>query len=412
MYSIRSSANALWLAWHHPQGLPEGLAEQALHYSDHVHVPAQPQLLALEIGRSLRCFGGLEALQQQITDDLHALYGDIDQAIAPYPAAALLLSRHQPGSIITDVDTWLHVLKQLPIHALALDKTLNQALQGIGMRRVDELLKLPRSSLARRTGPALLAFLDALQGHQALALNRFQSRHSFRYETEFAQAIHSTELLQQPITKGLGSLLIWLRGRGLSIESLQLQLRHEKQPDTVLEIALLEPGRDMTQLLELCQLHLQQQRLIAPVTGLLLESRSCLPWSVEHRSTQTSIEPLLERLQARLGKEAVFGLRLHADHRPEQAWKAAPFMAPKAMTEARAATTAARRPIWLVPHPSSCADRISMPHRLERIETGWWDMRDVRRDYCDATNAQGQRLWVYQDLRARHQGWQVQGLFA
>lgn len=412
MYSIRSSANSLWLAWHHPQALPEGLAEQALHYSDHVHVPAQPQLLALEIGRSLRCFGGLESLQQQITNDLHALYGAIDQAIAPYPAAALLLSRHQPGSSITDADTWLNVLKQLPIQALALDKTLNQALQGIGMRRVGELLKLPRSSLARRTGPALLAFLDALQGHQVMALNRFHSRQSFRYETEFAQAIHSTNRLQQPITKGLSSLLIWLRGRGLSIESLQLQLCHEKQPNTVLDIGLLEPGRDMTQLLELCQLHLQQQRLIAPVTGLLLESRSCLPWSAEHRSTQTSIEPLLERLQARLGEKAVFGLQLHADHRPEQAWKAAPFTVPKAMTESRATATAARRPIWLVSRPSSCTARIPMPHRLERIETGWWDMRDVRRDYCDATNTKGQHLWVYQDLRAKDQGWQVQGLFA
>jgi protein ImuB len=35
----------------------------------------------------------------------------------------------------------------------------------------------------------------------------------------------------------------------------------------------------------------------------------------------------------------------------------------------------------------------------ERIESGWWDGGDTRRDYYVADTAAGQRLWLYRDLR-------------
>jgi protein ImuB len=52
---------------------------------------------------------------------------------------------------------------------------------------------------------------------------------------------------------------------------------------------------------------------------------------------------------------------------------------------------------------------LSLLHGPERIESGWWDGGDVRRDYYRASNRRGAMLWVYQDLRS--QAWYLQGVF-
>jgi protein ImuB len=45
----------------------------------------------------------------------------------------------------------------------------------------------------------------------------------------------------------------------------------------------------------------------------------------------------------------------------------------------------------------------------ERIESGWWDERDVGRDYYTVVSSFGQRLWVYKDRRSCD--WHLHGLF-
>jgi protein ImuB len=45
----------------------------------------------------------------------------------------------------------------------------------------------------------------------------------------------------------------------------------------------------------------------------------------------------------------------------------------------------------------------------ERIESGWWEGRDVRRDYFVARAPGGQTLWVFSEPRG---GWHVHGIFS
>ena len=50
----------------------------------------------------------------------------------------------------------------------------------------------------------------------------------------------------------------------------------------------------------------------------------------------------------------------------------------------------------------------------ERIESGWWDGNDVRRDYFVAESPSGERVWIYRDGRHGFGDgeWFVHGLFA
>jgi protein ImuB len=78
------------------------------------------------------------------------------------------------------------------------------------------------------------------------------------------------------------------------------------------------------------------------------------------------------------------------------------------------------RPAWLLAAPRALAARngrpwLDGPLELlagpERIESGWWDGRDVARDYFLARDGCGARFWVFRERRERG-GWYLHGVFA
>ena len=101
---------------------------------------------------------------------------------------------------------------------------------------------------------------------------------------------------------------------------------------------------------------------------------------------------LRERLRARLGSDAVYGLAPVADHRPEHCFRRVQGVAEPAPPSGFDPP----RPTWLLARPIPL--RGPAPRIIagpERIETGWWDGGDVQRDYYVLETAQGQRAWAF-----------------
>ena len=69
------------------------------------------------------------------------------------------------------------------------------------------------------------------------------------------------------------------------------------------------------------------------------------------------------------------------------------------------------RPTWLLPQPVPLHAHVRIVSGPERLESGWWDGDDVRRDYYVLETAQGQRAWAYADPGHRD-GWMLHGWFA
>jgi protein ImuB len=131
-----------------------------------------------------------------------------------------------------------------------------------------------------------------------------------------------------------------------------------------------------------------------------------------------------------LGEHAVVRMAPHAEHRPEQAAReiAATPCPPSAVARRKPArngqrTTAplpeAPRPVWLLAEPQPLAHLFeTKPWALrdgpERIESGWWDGADVRRDYFIAESPQGELMWIYRDHRYGIDDgeWFLHGVFA
>jgi protein ImuB len=85
-------------------------------------------------------------------------------------------------------------------------------------------------------------------------------------------------------------------------------------------------------------------------------------------------------------------------------------MTPQSQRQACAVRDGVQRPGWLLDEPQVLQDgqaRILMGP--ERIESGWWDGADVRRDYYLIETRTGQRGWAYRSVGEagplRLQGW-------
>ena len=78
------------------------------------------------------------------------------------------------------------------------------------------------------------------------------------------------------------------------------------------------------------------------------------------------------------------------------------------------------RPAWLLNRPHrlvthdgqpSYQGNLTLAAGPERIEAGWWDGEEVRRDYYVASNARGETFWIFREHRDP-ESWFLHGVFA
>jgi protein ImuB len=373
-----------------------------------------PQSLVVEVARSLRLFGGAEALLERVAREVCALGYGARCCLAPTPGGALVLAACGIEEVIPDDDALRAALSRLPLAALDLDARSRADLRRMGLRRVEELLRLPRSGLAERLGLAQVQRLERLLGEVPDPRRRFEPPAHYRGRIELPAELLQVDALVFPCRR-------LLSGRQGGVQRLQWCLHHgDEIEETRFILGTARPERDPGRWLDLLRERLERLRLPAPVRALVLDAtdiRPLAPSSLDlfpglDRSKSPDPE-LLDRLRARLGAEAVRGLALVADHRPERAWRWCPA------GEARKGRGRADRPLWLLPKTLALRTRNRRPwwdgeldlgRERERIETGWWDGFEVARDYFVATTASGERLWIYRELKGRR-GWFLHGLF-
>ena len=159
-------------------------------------------------------------------------------------------------------------------------------------------------------------------------------------------------------------------------------------------------------LFELTRNRLERVAISKPVVGLRLLARELPPFVpaardlFDVRAQQALPWPQLrERLRARLGDAAVYRIGPTGDPRPERAWTRVDGDA------ARIADAPPRppRPAWLLPRPLPLRDpRLRIVSGPERLESGWWDGEDARRDYYVLETSRGPaRLGLRAAGRAR-----------
>ncbi len=390
---------------------------------------ALPNAIVAEIGGSLRLFNGLPRLAAQLASGAQALGYAARLGFAPTPGAALLFARAGRTQPVTATALLPELLAPLPLTLLDLDEAMRTTLADAGVTTFGQAATLPRDALARRGGAELLATLDRALGRVADPRPPFVPPPRFTSKLDLPAPVHDTEALGFGVNRLVQELATWLTARGLGLTRLKLTLTHERYlrqrglPATVVSFALGAPARMPAHLLGVLRERLARVALPAPVESLALASEETSPLPGRNLGLlpgdeATAVEvPLVDRLRARLGESAVVRIAPHAEHRPEQAVRESAIATigstkPTVKRQAGAKKTGriadelpeAPRPLWLLAEPQPLAHCLeAQPWVLrdgpERIESGWWDGADVRRDYFVAENPHGEVMWVYRDHR-------------
>jgi protein ImuB len=398
----------------------EQVAAWALQFTPAVTLQP-PRGLLLEVEGSLRLLGGIGRILDAIKRGTADMGYTVSAACAPTATAAWLLARGGTERVFAGQRAIREAISPLPVRVLDCDAQALETLSAIGTRSLGDLLDLPRDGVARRFGQHVLDQLDRALGLLPEARAFFTAPPRFDAALELAAAVASAEMLLFPAKRLLTQLAGYLAARCGGVQRFRLTLWHEDAPETVLEIGLATPSRDAGRFVILARERLAATSLPAPVTRVRLAADEILTLAGDSGSlfpdrTNDAGDwaRLVERLSARLGQEAVHGLAPRAEHRPERAWQATAPGAPAAQ--------AARspRPLWLLERPRPLDEVDSKPRYRdsplaliagpERIESGWWDGDDVKRDYFIAQTPDTATLWVYRERR-QPGGWFLHGIF-
>jgi protein ImuB len=393
------------------------LAAWAYQFSSQVSLHP-PYALLLEVRGSQTLFGGRAALLKKLRTGLAELGYKVQLAGAPTPLAALSLARCQHEQMVEEQAELAAALAPLPISVLDWEQTLLERMDGMGVRQLGDILRLPRDGLARRLGQQTLLYLDRMLGRQPDPQDLYRPPPQFKHRLQLPSEVEHTQALLFALQRLVLELCGWLRGLGAGIQTFYIALSHREGTHTSLCIGMHKQSRDAETFTTLLRERLERLELQGPVIAVELRAEDIARLDAQSLELFDKTDgeggvDLLDRLRARLGDQAVQGISAVAEHRPEYAW------CHSEPGHSRKDINGRQRPLWLLPVPRQLETRSGLPQfqgelklrpGRERIESGWWDEQDVARDYFVAINPAGARYWIYRELDGERR-WYLHGIF-
>jgi len=410
------------------RALLEAVATVALDFTPRVNLEP-PDAVLLEVRGSLRLFGGVRRMCELLRQRLQSGGLAPRLALAPAALASLWLARAGEQVALRRPDALAARLAPLPLTVTRWPERTLQSLATMGVRTVGECLRLPRDGFTRRFEPRMRLELDRALGQARDPRPAFAAAARFVARRDLEPEITDTDRLQRACETLLDELSAFLRARDACVETLELRLLHREAAATRLRLGFAEPVGSVARIVGVLHERLARTGLCEPVRAVRLRSGPLVAARAEAGDLfargcrgGAAVPQLVERLQARLGADAVHGLCLVPEHRPENSGDILPFSRTAPLHRHAAGQTAecprCPRPVWLLAEPQRLAGderpRYEGPLEIEegpeRIESGWWDGRDVQRDYYVARTPSGARLWIFRERRVPG-GWFLHGVF-
>jgi protein ImuB len=385
-----------------------------------------PDSLLLEVRGSLKLFGGLDAIKRKLAAELDGRRMSYHLCAAPTPLAALWLARIAKADVL-EASVLAGHLGVLPIAVTRWPENIRALLVEMGVHTIGDCLRLPRDGFARRIGAQYLHGLDKALGKQPDLRLGYQAQPGVNGIIELSDESTDMAVFKGALESLVTSIAADLRRRQRQAQNLHAVFQHMRRPATVILLQLIEPTHEVSRLLDPLVARVERVVMAAPVVAISVSADSLVAMRIEEaciftggslsERTPVSAAALVENLRGRFGTERVYGLGLVIEHRPERAWtKRIDRVLQRGSDLSQLLSRTRNRPLWILPVPlplngrnpvsKKAADNVLEP---ERIESGWWDGEDIKRDYYAVTAGRGQKLWVYRDCIMG--GWYVHGIF-
>ena len=431
------------------------LAQWADRFSPIVGLEEDPaaQSLLIDITGCASCFHGEDALLERAVSEFSKAGWVPRIAVADTIGVAWALAHYAKTPCLAATGDLEQQLHSLPPSALRLPSDLVQLLSRLGIERIDSLLALPRDEIPARFGPMVLQRLDQALGRRQEPIVAHRAPQVIEAALALEYPTDRLDLLTCVIETLTRELEQALHARNQAARQVACSLYPLSKAPLELTVGLFRPRQCPHYLGHLLSAQLERVRFAEPIRAVRLRVLAAEPL-IDQQPEFFATEPggmeaastLVDYLSSRLGTGAVTRACMVADFQPEYACRFEPLIQakmerqktprrtpgskPRQRRERWPAVTPARpaRPLCLWPRPVGI-DVLSVvpdgpPFRMrwagldyrilrsqgpERIETGWWRGRDVRRDYYVIDTDRGTRLWIFR--RQKDGQWFLHGCF-
>jgi protein ImuB len=362
-------------------------------------------------------------------------------------------ARGAEAAVIAPPGRLHEALAGLPLPALRLSPDVVDRLMRLGLRRVGDLMGLPRAALARRFGADTLRRLDQAMGLEAEPISPARPPMHFAVRLTLPDPVGLRSDVEAALDRLLPPFCDKLKAQGRGARRVLFQGFRADGGVASVEVGLARAANTPDRIRPLLHLKLDQIDAGFGIDCLRLEALATEAVSaVQHRGqidvtaaalagraggppsqpASQPLEDLIGRLGARLGSEAVLRLHPADSHVPAKAarllmaaWSQphdGPWPAPPAP-----------RPLVLFrPEPVDAPESPDLPGRFrwrkrafavrmaagpERLQPEWWfedpDWRGGTRDYWRIETEDGARLWLfYGQGGAVTDRWYCEGVFS
>jgi protein ImuB len=345
---------------------------------------------------------------------------------APRPVAAKgaeMATIAPPGRVV-------EALADLPLAALRLEPDAVDRLMRLGLRRVGELMGMPRAALARRFGADTLRRLDQALGMEPEPVSPARPPLHFAVRLTLPDPIGLRSDVEAALARLLPPFCDKLRAKGRGARRVALQAFRADGGVTAVEIGLARAADSPDRIRPLLHLKLDQIDAGFGIDCLRLEALATEAMSVvQHRGqlevtagalagraqpNAHAVDDLIGRLGARLGSEAVMRLHPADSHVPAKAAKVLMAAWSVAHDGPWPAPSAPRPLLMFRPEPVEAPEtpeppatfrwrrrdyRVRMAVGPERLQPEWWledpDWRGGFRNYWRIEAQGGDRLWLF-----------------
>ena len=382
----------------------EKIADWCLRYTPLVACDA-PDGLLLDISGCAHLYGGEQELIADLSGRLEAAGFAFSLAVAGSIGAAWAAAHHgEPGNYLNGEEREL--LAPLPLAALRLAPATVAGLARVGLKRIGDIVDLPRSPLAARFGVELLRQLDRALGAEHEPLNPRLPVAPYVAEQRFHEPIAREEDVLAIAERLAGRLQAALERRGDGARRIELTLFRTDGEVRRLAAGCSRPLRDPAQIRALFVERLNAlSDALDPGFGFdmarlsVVVAEPCPPEQIGIGGGEDTAERdrLIDRLSARLGARRVRRLVAQDSHIPEIAAACVPAQMAAAdpgwdaFRRYRAEADLSPRPLRLLTRPEPIEAVAEVPdgpplrfrwrralHEVisaegpERIEGAWW----------------------------------------
>ncbi|HEV2631300.1 MAG TPA: DNA polymerase Y family protein [Pseudolabrys sp.] len=432
--------------------LLEQIADWCLRYTPLVACDA-PNGLLLDITGCAHLYGGEKALIADLSARLAQANLAFSIAVAGSIGAAHAAARYGATGHHTNGDE-RRLLTPLPLAALRLEAATVASLARVGLKRVGDIIDLPRAPLTARFGGDVIRQLDRALALEDEPLTPRLPVAPYIAEQRFPEPIAREEDVLAVTERLAQRLKTALERRGDGARRIELTLFRTDGAVRRIAAGTSRPLRDAAEIRALFteRLAALADALdpgfgfdMARLSVLIAEARAPEQIGIDGGDETKEINRLVDRLSARLGAQRVRRLVAQDSHLPEIAAVSQPAQRTgtddgwASFRAYRSEVELAPRPLRLLTRPEPIEAVAEVPdgpplrfrwrralHEVifadgpERIEGVWWSEHGgAARDYFRVEDKTGLRFWLfraglYRDLAPGGAAptWFVHGMFA